>query len=42
MLRSCQGIFFIGVGGISMSALARITKRQGYRVGGSDRTASEM
>lgn len=42
MLRDCQGIFFIGIGGISMSALARITKRQGYRVGGSDRSTSEV
>ena len=42
MLRDCQGIFFIGIGGISMSALSRITKRQGYRVGGSDRSTSEV
>lgn len=36
-LRSCRSVFFIGIGGISMSALARLTLGQGYRVGGSDR-----
>lgn len=35
------GIFFIGIGGVSMSALAVIAKEKGYRSGGSDRTASE-
>ena len=34
------GLFFIGIGGVSMSALAMIAKERGYRVGGSDRAAS--
>lgn len=36
MLEGCHSIFFIGIGGISMSALAQISKRLGYIVGGSD------
>ncbi|MBQ7335533.1 MAG: UDP-N-acetylmuramate--L-alanine ligase [Clostridia bacterium] len=38
MLAPCHSIFFIGIGGISMSALAQISERLGYRVGGSDRS----
>lgn len=34
-------LFFIGIGGVSMSALAMIAKEQGYTVGGSDRAVSE-
>ncbi|MBQ9773795.1 MAG: UDP-N-acetylmuramate--L-alanine ligase [Clostridia bacterium] len=37
MLRHCRSIFFIGIGGISMSALAKLSGVAGYRVGGSDR-----
>lgn len=33
-------LFFIGIGGVSMSALAMIAKEKGYRVSGSDRAAS--
>lgn len=40
MLKGCKSIFFIGIGGISMSSLAEITARQGYRAGGSDRAES--
>ena len=36
-LKNCKKIFFIGIGGISMSALARISLLCGYGVGGSDR-----
>lgn len=36
-LKNCKNIFFIGIGGISMSALARISLLRGYGVGGSDR-----
>lgn len=36
MLAECRSIFFIGIGGISMSALAQISRRLGYIVGGSD------
>ena len=35
-------VFFIGVGGISMSALAHILKNDGYRVEGSDFKDSDM
>ncbi len=40
MLKGCHSIFFIGIGGISMSSLAWITRGEGYCVGGSDRTPS--
>ncbi len=33
-------LFFIGIGGVSMSALAMIAKEKGYRVAGSDRAHS--
>ena len=35
-------IYFIGIGGISMSSLAMISLRRGLRVGGSDRTPSAL
>lgn len=38
MLKGCHSIFFIGIGGISMSALAQISLSLGYTVGGSDRS----
>ena len=38
MLKDCHSIFFIGIGGISMSALAQISLSLGYFVGGSDRS----
>ena len=38
MLKDCHSIFFIGIGGISMSALAQISLSLGYTVGGSDRS----
>lgn len=41
-LAECKSVFFIGAGGINMSSLAIITKRRGYRVGGSDRTRTEL
>ncbi len=41
-LRDCKSIFFIGIGGISMSALAHISAKAGYRVGGSDRGSSTI
>ncbi len=34
-------IYFLGIGGISMSSLAHILIERGYRVGGYDRTQSE-
>ena len=38
MLKDCRSIFFIGIGGISMSSLAQISRTLGYTVGGSDRS----
>ena len=42
MMGNCHSVFFIGIGGISMSSLARMSARLGYRVGGSDRGESPM
>ncbi len=41
-LQSCKSVFFIGIGGISMSSLAQMTAHEGFLVGGSDRTASDL
>ena len=35
-------VYFIGIGGISMSGLASILLSRGYKVSGSDRTKSEL
>ena len=35
-------IFFIGIGGVSMSSLAHISLEAGFRVSGSDRVSSEV
>ncbi|MFI3316376.1 MAG: UDP-N-acetylmuramate--L-alanine ligase [Rikenellaceae bacterium] len=37
-----KNIYFIGIGGIGMSALARLFMHQGYRVGGYDRTQTPL
>ena len=37
-----RNIYFIGIGGIGMSAIARYYKRKGYAVGGYDRTPSDL
>lgn len=37
-----KNFFFLGIGGIGMSALARYFKHQGYPVSGYDRTPSEL
>ena len=37
-----QTIFFLGIGGIGMSALARYFKHRGYPIYGYDRTQSEL
>ena len=42
VLQRSKSIFFIGIGGISMSALAELTAHEGYRVGGSDRSESAI
>lgn len=41
LLDGTNGVWFLGVGGVSMSALAEATIRLGKRVGGSDRVDSE-
>ena len=41
-LNSYKQVFFIGIGGIGMSALARYFKMKGVEVGGYDRTASQL
>jgi len=35
-------VYFLGIGGIGMSALARLFNHQGLRVAGYDRTPSEI
>lgn len=37
-----QSVYFLGIGGIGMSALARYFASRGYRVGGYDRTPSAL
>ncbi len=37
-----NGFYFIGIGGISMSALALYLRKKGYSVRGSDKTESEI
>ena len=37
-LTSCKNIYFIGIGGIGMSALARYFNTQGIKVSGYDKT----
>lgn len=37
-----KNVYFLGIGGIGMSALARYFKAVGYRVGGYDRTPSAL
>ncbi len=41
MLPVTRKLFFIGIGGVSMSALAMIAHERGYTVGGSDRVSSK-
>lgn len=41
-IKNCKSVFFIGAGGINMSSLAIITKRRGFKVGGSDRTRTAL
>ncbi len=41
-LENCKKLYFIGIGGISMSALAKLAKMRGYEVCGSDGVRSEQ
>ena len=42
MMGKAKKVFFIGVGGISMSSLAAMTQKRGFEVAGSDRTATPL
>lgn len=42
MKKEYKNIYFIGIGGIGMSAIARYFKFKGYKVSGYDRTPSEL
>ena len=42
MQQNLKSIYFIGAGGIGMSALVRYFLTKGYHVGGYDRTPSEL
>ena len=42
LLNDIQNLFFLGIGGIGMSALARYFHHLGYAVSGYDRTPSEL
>ena len=41
-LNSDKGLYFLGIGGISMSAIAMILKGNGYTVSGYDRTLGDV
>jgi len=41
-LRTIEGIYFVGIGGIGMSALAHYFARGGFRIAGYDRTATDI
>ena len=40
--QNIKNVYFLGIGGIGMSALARYFKAKGYRVAGYDRTLSPL
>lgn len=42
LLSKAKSIYFIGIGGVSMSSLARVALSDGLTVGGSDRTPSDI
>ena len=42
MFQNKKNIYFLGIGGIGMSALARYFKAKGYQVAGYDRTESDL
>ena len=41
-LAKYDSIYFLGIGGIGMSALARWFKKKGMRIAGYDRTATPL
>lgn len=42
LMKQAKRVHFIGIGGISMSSLAMITRKKGYTVSGSDRNVSAL
>ncbi|HTF81852.1 MAG TPA: UDP-N-acetylmuramate--L-alanine ligase [Cytophagales bacterium] len=42
LIKDIKNIYFLGIGGIGMSALARWFKAQGFEVGGYDKTKSPL
>ena len=42
IMKDAERVHFVGIGGISMSSLAAITREQGYEVSGSDRVMSKL
>ena len=42
MLRGVDAVYFLGIGGVSVSSLARMTMDKGLRVGGYDRSSSSV
>ena len=41
-LHGKKAVYFLGIGGITMSSLAHATAQAGFKVGGSDRTLSPL
>mgnify|MGYP003292555909 CR=1 FL=1 len=41
-LKPGKRVHMVGIGGVSMSALAELSIRTGFRVGGSDRTKTKL
>ena len=41
-LKNKKSVYFLGIGGITMSSLAHVTHIHGFKVGGSDRTLSPL
>ncbi len=41
-LANKKSVYFLGIGGITMSSLAHVTHLHGFKVGGSDRTLSPL
>ena len=42
MLDKIKNIYFLGIGGIGMSAIARYFNAKGYSVAGYDKTETEL
>ncbi len=42
IMKEARRLHFVGIGGINLSSLARLTARRGYEVSGSDRTKTAL